>query len=106
MDTTELNSATPASVPSTSGRRVTFTLVPTLIGYAAFGSLVLGLIHSNGWLFALGLIVLIPVAILLFGSTLLLMLGMWSMRRHPERYETQFIEDAQGGTKVKWVRIR
>lgn len=98
--------ATPTA-QATTGKSTTFTLVPTLISYAAFAVLVLGVIHSNGWLFALGLIVSLPMALLLFAGPLTVFLGMRNMRRHPELYETRITEDAQGNfVAIKWVKVR
>jgi len=95
------------AVGSSATRSYSSTLIPTLIAYSAFGVLTLGIIHSNGWLFALGLIVLLPAALILFAAPLTVYLGMRNMYRHPENYETQITEDADGNfAGIKWNRVR
>jgi len=108
MDTTSYNApaelAAPAA-PVSSGK--TFTVIPTLLTWAGLGAAVLGIIHSNGWVFALGLIVLLPAAFISISVPLFLYLGMRNMYRHPENYETQIIEDTEGNfVSIKWNKVR
>jgi len=108
MDTTGYNApiklAAPAA-PVSSGKY--FTVVPTLLTWAGLGAVVLGIIHSNGWLFALGLIVLLPAALIVLAAPLTVYLGMRNMYRHPEKYETQITEDAEGNfVSIKWNKVR
>ena len=108
MDTTGHNAPIKLAAPKASvSSKKTFTVVPTLMLWAALAALVLGIIHSNGWLFVIGLIVALPVAFLLFAAPLAVYLGMRNMYRHPENYETQLIEDAEGNlVSVKWNKVR
>lgn len=99
-----MNATTASTTNSTTK---SYTVVPTIALYAGLASLFLGLAYSNGWLFALGLILVTPAVIAFLLPSLLLSINFWRMRQHPENYETVISEDEDGNiTGINWKKIR